>query len=70
MTTDRENKGPSDTPSPTPRERAGQSSDQDSIIPGRHGKHGGSEESEGAPQDETPEATPPTERDDANRARR
>jgi hypothetical protein len=29
------------------------------IIPGRHGKHGGSPESEGGPQDESREAEPP-----------
>jgi hypothetical protein len=56
--TDREKK------SESPRERAGQSRHQDSILPGRHGKHGGSEESEGAPQEESPEAAAPRERDD------
>ena len=34
------------------RDRAGQSRDEDSIIPGKHGKHGGGMESEGAPQSE------------------
>lgn len=28
----------------------------DEIIPGRHGKHGGSLESEGAPQEQSPES--------------
>ena len=43
-------------------EQAGQSRNRDSIIPGRHGKHGGSEESEGSPQEQTPEAPAPRER--------
>ena len=52
------------------RDRAGQSRDQDSIIPDRHGKHGGGEESEGAPQDEAPEAPAPREHSNGNRTRR
>lgn len=47
------------------RERADQSRDQDGIIPERHGKHGGSEESEGAPQENAPEAPAPREPDDS-----
>ena len=39
------------------------------IIPGRHGKHGGSLESEGEPQDEGREANPPREADDASGSR-
>jgi hypothetical protein len=41
----------------------------DAIIPGKHGKHGGSEESEGAPQDPQPEAKRPSRAngDDHNR---
>jgi hypothetical protein len=34
-------------------------STESDIIPGRHGKHGGSPESEGGPQDEGREANPP-----------
>ena len=52
------------------REQAGQSRDKDSIIPGRHGKHGGSEESEGSPQEDAPEAPAPRERDDNNQTGR
>jgi len=33
--------------------------DRDAIIPGKHGKHGGSEESEGSPQEQMPEAQRP-----------
>ena len=51
-------------------EQAGQERDRDSIIPGRHGKHGGSEESEGSPQEDTPEAPVPRERDVSNRTKR
>ena len=29
----------------------------DSIIPGRHGKHGGGLESEGSPQEQSPESS-------------
>jgi hypothetical protein len=54
----------------SPRQQAGQSRDEDSIIPGRHGKHGGSEESEGSPQEDAPEAPAPRERDDSNRPSR
>lgn len=41
----------------------------DSIIPGRHGKHGGSPESEGAPQEKSREETRPPKHngDDHNR---
>ena len=39
-------------------ERASPKKD-DEIIPGQHGKHGGSMESEGAPQKRTREATEP-----------
>jgi hypothetical protein len=52
------------------RERPGHLRDKDSIIPGRHGKHGGSEESEGAPQEDAPEAPAPRERDDTDRTKR
>jgi hypothetical protein len=45
-------------------------SSEDSISPGRHGKHGGSEESEGAPQEDAPEAPAPRERDDTDRTKR
>jgi hypothetical protein len=38
--------------------------EESDIIPGRHGKHGGSLESEGAPQDESREANPPRKADD------
>jgi hypothetical protein len=38
---------------------------EEDIIPGRHGKHGGSPESEGGPQDESREAEPPRKADDA-----
>jgi hypothetical protein len=43
--------------------------DRDSIIPGKHGKHGGSEESEGAPQEPTPEAQRPSEHNGSDRMR-
>ena len=46
------------------RERARPSSDE--IIPERHGKHGGGEESEGSPQADAPEAPAPRERDSSN----
>jgi hypothetical protein len=39
----------------------------DAIIPGRHGKHGGSMESEGAPQKGTREAGEPSTSGDAAR---
>lgn len=39
------------------------------IIPGRHGKHGGSPESEGEPQDEGREAEPPRKAGDATSGR-
>jgi len=51
------------------RDRAGQSRDEDSIIPGKHGKHGGGMESEGAPQDPAPEAKRPREHNGADRTR-
>jgi hypothetical protein len=37
------------------RDRSSQSPNEE-IIPGRHGKHGGSLESEGAPQERSPES--------------
>jgi hypothetical protein len=43
--------------------------DGDSIIPGRHGKHGGGLESEGAPQEPSPEANKPPEHNGADRMR-
>ena len=48
------------------------SSDQerDAFIPGKHGKHGGSEESEGSPQEPAPEAERPVERDGSGTTRR
>jgi len=42
---------------------------RDAIIPGKHGKHGGSEESEGSPQEPTPEAQRPSERNGSDRMR-
>jgi hypothetical protein len=39
------------------------------IIPGRHGKHGGSLESEGEPQDEGREANPPRKAEDSSSGR-
>ena len=39
----------------------------DEIIPGQHGKHGGSMESEGAPQKGTREATEPSKSTDGRR---
>ena len=43
-------------------------SPNDEIIPGRHGKHGGSLESEGAPQEQSPESKeqPKYDRADTN----
>jgi hypothetical protein len=40
--------------------RDGPPPNDESIIPGRHGKHGGSVESEGAPQEQSPEAPRPS----------
>jgi hypothetical protein len=51
-------------------ERPGQLRDKDVIIPERHGKHGGSEESEGAPQEGAPEAPAPREDNDTDRTKR
>jgi hypothetical protein len=52
---EREKKSAPDNP-----DRAGQpKDDRDAIIPGRHGKHGGGLESEGAPQEPAPEANRP-----------
>ena len=39
----------------------------DEIIPGQHGKHGGSMESEGAPQTGTREASEPSKSNDGER---
>ena len=36
---------------------------KDEVIPGRHGKHGGGMESEGAPQKDTREANEPAKPD-------
>jgi hypothetical protein len=43
--------------------------DSDSIIPGQHGKHGGGLESEGVPQEQSPEANKPREHNGADRMR-
>ena len=43
--------------------------DRDAIIPGKHGKHGGSEESEGSPQEPAPEAQRPSERNGSDTTR-
>jgi hypothetical protein len=43
----------------TGHDRPRSNSAEGDIIPGRHGKHGGSPESEGGPQDESREAEPP-----------
>ena len=48
--TDRDKKSPS-----SPNHDPG----NDDIIPGRHGRHGGSEESEGSPQKHSREDEPP-----------
>jgi hypothetical protein len=40
-----------------------------SIIPGQHGKHGGGMESEGKPQEQSPESAQPPERNGADRSR-
>jgi hypothetical protein len=47
-------------------DQAGQPTQRDDVlIPGRHGKHGGGLESEGSPQDQSPEANvPPTHNGD------
>ena len=39
----------------------------DEIIPGRHGKHGGSLESEGSPQKDNREASEPSQPNDSGR---
>jgi hypothetical protein len=41
------------------RDSGGSVPNDESIIPGQHGKHGGSMESEGAPQEHSPEANSP-----------
>jgi hypothetical protein len=61
--TDYDKKSPGDTRDTDPNK------DGDSIIPGRHGKHGGGMESEGAPQEESPEANKPREHNGADRTR-
>ncbi|HEY2856081.1 MAG TPA: hypothetical protein VGJ18_24790 [Gemmatimonadaceae bacterium] len=38
------------------RDRSSGESVNDEIIPGRHGRHGGSLESEGSPQEPTPKS--------------
>jgi hypothetical protein len=47
----------------------GSGANDDSIIPGKHGKHGGGMESEGAPQEPSREQNEPSTRngDDRNR---
>ena len=48
---------PDREPKATPdHDRSSGESVNDEIIPGRHGKHGGSLESEGSPQAPTPES--------------
>jgi hypothetical protein len=64
--TERDRKDQSAIDHDEPRNERGQESD---VIPGRHGKHGGSLESEGEPQDEGREANPPREADDASGSR-
>lgn len=39
----------------------------DEIIPGQHGKHGGSMESEGSPQESNREASEPSKANDGGR---
>lgn len=53
----------------TEREKDGRASPRkdDEIIPGQHGKHGGSMESEGAPQKGTREASEPAKSTDEGR---
>jgi len=59
---DDDRKSPTGSP-PDPDARK----DDDSIIPGRHGKHGGGMESEGSPQEQSPTANEPRERNGADR---
>jgi hypothetical protein len=60
--TDRDKKSGAD------RNREGSVPNDESIIPGQHGKHGGSMESEGAPQEPSPGAdSPKTNGADHNR---
>jgi len=61
---DDDRKSPAGSP-PDPDARK----DDDSIIPGRHGKHGGGMESEGSPQEQSPEAHKPREHNGADRMR-
>jgi hypothetical protein len=56
-----------DKKSDTERDRQGSVPEDKSIIPGKHGRHGGSLESEGAPQEPTPEA--PTQSNGADERR-
>ena len=57
---ERDNSSGSDHDRATPRK-------DDEIIPGQHGKHGGSMESEGAPQKGTREASESSKSNDAGR---
>ena len=59
--TDRE---PKNTPE---RDRNTGESVNDEIIPGRHGKHGGSLESEGSPQEPIPESNEQPKHDDGGK---
>jgi hypothetical protein len=52
--TERDKKSGSDS------ERQDPVPNDESIVPGRHGKHGGSLESEGEPQEPSPESKPPS----------
>jgi hypothetical protein len=51
--TDRDKKSAPENGGPDPADSS------DEIIPGRHGKHGGGMESEGAPQEQSREAGEP-----------
>ena len=50
-------------------DRSREGATESDVIPGKHGKHGGSLESEGEPQDEGREAKPPRKADDTSSGR-
>ena len=62
--TDDDRKSPAESPRDPDTKKDG-----DSIIPGRHGKHGGGLESEGAPREESPDTNEPREHNGADRMR-
>lgn len=59
-----------DSRSAPDNENEGKAGDEkDAVIPGRHGKHGGGMESEGAPQEHSREANEPSKHNGADQNR-